>query len=182
MFWRQIGGHLKRVETCSVGITWGVGYDNTAWVYTDGWGGVFLKGIEYRSRYIYMICTESRKEEKRIVTIVARFWAREYFNRINIFLISNKSLMRNINSIGLGTSNTGINTMIDIHNYYVYENQRWNPVTGYTAHGLPTDRYMWSDATGRHKCTREHTKLLSMHWHWVSECEKKILVSKMSRN
>lgn len=58
--------------------------------------------------------------------------------------------------------------MIDIHNYYVYENQRWNPVTGYTAHGLPTDRYMWSDATGRHKCTREHTKLLSMHWHWVS--------------
>jgi len=59
--------------------------------------------------------------------------------------------------------------MMDTHNYYVYENQRWNPVTGYTAHGLPTDRYMWSDATGRHKCTREHTKLLSMHWHWVSE-------------
>lgn len=58
--------------------------------------------------------------------------------------------------------------MMDTHNYYVYENQRWNPVTGYTAHGLPTDRYMWSDATGRHKCTREHTKLLSMHWHWVS--------------
>lgn len=44
MFWRQIGGHLKKVETCSVGITWGVGYDNTAWVYTDGWGGAFLKG------------------------------------------------------------------------------------------------------------------------------------------
>lgn len=68
---------------------------------------------------------------------------------------------------GLGTNNTGINTMVDTHNYYVYENQRWNPVTGYTAHGLPTDRYMWSDASGRHKCTREHTKLLSMHWHWV---------------
>lgn len=62
--------------------------------------------------------------------------------------------------------------MVDTHNYYVYENQRWNPVTGYTAHGLPTDRYMWSDATGRLKCTREHTKLLSMHWHWVSECKK----------
>ncbi|XP_011065676.1 PREDICTED: tectonin beta-propeller repeat-containing protein [Acromyrmex echinatior] len=113
MFWRQIGGHLKKVETCSVGVTWGIGYDSTAWVYTGGWGGVFLKG--------------------------------------------------------LGTSNTGVNTMVDTHNYYVYENQRWNPVTGYTAHGLPTDRYMWSDATGRHKCTREHTKLLSMHWHWVSD-------------
>lgn len=86
------------------------------------------------------------------------------------------------NYVGLGTSNTGINTMVDTHNYYVYENQRWNPVTGYTAHGLPTDRYMWSDATGRHKCTREHTKLLSMHWHWVSEREKKILFLKMNQN
>ncbi|OAD62069.1 Tectonin beta-propeller repeat-containing protein [Eufriesea mexicana] len=112
MFWRQMGGHLKKVETCSVGVTWGIGYNNTAWVYTGGWGGLFLKGLD---------------------------------------------------------SNTGINTMVDTHNYYVYENQRWNPVTGYTSHGLPMDRYMWSDASGRHKRTREHTKLLSMHWHWVSE-------------
>ncbi|XP_076684983.1 tectonin beta-propeller repeat-containing peroxin 23 isoform X2 [Andrena cerasifolii] len=112
MFWRQMGGHLKKVETCSAGVTWGIGYDSTAWVYTGGWGGLFLKGVD---------------------------------------------------------SNTGINAMVDTHNYYVYENQRWNPVTGYTSHGLPTDRYMWSDATGRHKRTREHTKLLSMHWHWVSD-------------
>ncbi|XP_053971353.1 tectonin beta-propeller repeat-containing protein isoform X1 [Hylaeus volcanicus] len=112
MFWRQIGGHLKKVETCSVGVTWGIGYDSTAWVYTGGWGGLFLKGLD---------------------------------------------------------SNTGINTMVDTHNYYVYENQRWNPLTGYTSHGLPTDRYMWSDASGRQKRTREHTKLLSMHWHWVSD-------------
>ncbi|XP_031840486.2 tectonin beta-propeller repeat-containing peroxin 23 isoform X3 [Nomia melanderi] len=112
LFWRQIGGHLKKVETCSVGVTWGMGYDCTAWVYTGGWGGLFLKGLD---------------------------------------------------------SNTGINSMLDTHNYYVYENQRWNPVTGYTSHGLPTDRYMWSDATGRHKRTREHTKLLSMHWRWVSD-------------
>ncbi|XP_076385311.1 tectonin beta-propeller repeat-containing peroxin 23 isoform X1 [Megachile rotundata] len=112
MFWRQIGGHLKKVETCSVGVTWGIGYDSTAWVYTGGWGGLCLKGLD---------------------------------------------------------SNTGINAMVDTHNYYVYENQRWNPVTGYTSHGLPTDRYMWSDATGRHKRTRENTKLLSVHWHWVSD-------------
>lgn len=79
--------------------------------------------------------------------------------------------------------------MVDTHNYHVYENQRWNPVTGYTAHGLPTDRYMWSDATGRHKCTREHTKLLSMHCHWVSERKKindgkkkKTLVLKVREN
>ncbi|XP_008548798.1 tectonin beta-propeller repeat-containing protein isoform X1 [Microplitis demolitor] len=113
MFWRQMGGHLRKVETCTAGITWGIGYDNTAWVYTGGWGGTFLRG--------------------------------------------------------LGTSNADINSMTDTHNYYVYENQRWNPVTGYTSHGLPTDRYMWSDVTGRHKRTRELTKLLSMHWRWVSD-------------
>ena len=44
MFWRQMGGHLRRVETCSGGVTWGIGFDNTAWVYTGGWGGSFLKG------------------------------------------------------------------------------------------------------------------------------------------
>ncbi|XP_046426690.1 tectonin beta-propeller repeat-containing protein isoform X1 [Neodiprion fabricii] len=113
IFWRQMGGHLRKVETCSVGVTWGIGYDNTAYVYTGGWGGNFLKGLR--------------------------------------------------------SNNTGINSMVDTHNYFVYENQRWNPVTGYTSHGLPTDRYMWSDVTGRHKRTREHTKTLSMHWQWVSD-------------
>ena len=28
----------------------------------------------------------------------------------------------------------------DSRYYYVYENQRWNPLTGFTSHGLPTDR------------------------------------------
>lgn len=46
MFWRQMGGHLRRVETCQDGVTWGIGYDHTAWVYTGGWGGAFLKGNE----------------------------------------------------------------------------------------------------------------------------------------
>lgn len=62
--------------------------------------------------------------------------------------------------------------MTDTHSYYVYENQRWNPLTGYTSHGLPTDRYMWSDVTGRHKRTREKTKLLSMHWQWVRDVDE----------
>lgn len=111
MFWRQMGGHLRSVESCPSGVVWGIGYDNTAWVYSSGWGGSFLKGIE--------------------------------------------------------TSNSGINQMSDSQNYYVYENQRWNPVTGYTSTGLPTDRHMWSDITGKHKRTRDHAKLLSMHWQWV---------------
>lgn len=113
IFWRQMGGHLRRVETCKSGVTWGIGYDNTAWVYTGGWGGVFMKGLEQ--------------------------------------------------------SSTGINNMTDTHNYYIYENQRWNPLSGYTAHGLPTDRHSWSDITGRHKRSKEHTKLLSIHWQWVRD-------------
>jgi hypothetical protein len=56
MFWRQMGGHLRKVETCSAGVTWGVGYDNTAWVYTGGWGGSFLKGeinlCKYKNRVL----------------------------------------------------------------------------------------------------------------------------------
>lgn len=111
MFWRQIGGHLRKVETSKCGVTWGIGYDNTAWVYTGSWGGSFLKGID--------------------------------------------------------ASTTGINPMADTHVYYIYENQRWNPLSGFSPHGLPTDRNMWSDATGKHKRSKEHTKLLSMHWQWV---------------
>ncbi|XP_047527964.1 tectonin beta-propeller repeat-containing protein [Vanessa atalanta] len=69
---------------------------------------------------------------------------------------------------GIG-GNEGIHAMTDTQTYCVYENQRWNPLSGYTSTGLPTDRFMWSDVTGKHKRTREHTKLLSRHWHWISE-------------
>lgn len=59
MFWRQIGGHLKKVETCSSGITWGIGYDNTAWLYTSGWGSNTLKGLAfYKTAILYQISEE----------------------------------------------------------------------------------------------------------------------------
>ncbi|KAK7024228.1 Tectonin beta-propeller repeat-containing protein 1 [Halocaridina rubra] len=59
--------------------------------------------------------------------------------------------------------------MSDVRHVYVWENQRWNPLTGFTYRGLPTDRYTWSDQTGRHHCTRESAKLPSRHWVWSSE-------------
>lgn len=110
MYWRLMGGFLRRVECCQSGVVWGIAHDHRAWVYTGGWGGGVLKAIG---------------------------------------------------------NNDGIHSMSDTQTYCVYENQRWNPLSGYTSTGLPTDRYMWSDITGRHKRTREHTKLLSRHWHWV---------------
>ncbi|XP_062946912.1 tectonin beta-propeller repeat-containing protein 1 isoform X2 [Cynocephalus volans] len=70
---------------------------------------------------------------------------------------------------GLASSTSNIYTQSDMKCVYIYENQRWNPVTGYTSRGLPTDRYMWSDATGLQECTKAGTKPPSLQWTWVSD-------------
>ncbi|KAM8960498.1 tectonin beta-propeller repeat-containing protein 1 [Pelodytes ibericus] len=113
MFWRQIGGHLGMVECSSSGVVWGIGYDQTAWVYTGGYGGGFLQGI--------------------------------------------------------ASSTDNIFPQTDTKCVYIYENQRWNPITGYSGIGLLTDRYMWSDATGLQECTKVATKPPSPQWSWVSD-------------
>ncbi|KAM3591466.1 uncharacterized protein V6R79_002350 [Siganus canaliculatus] len=70
---------------------------------------------------------------------------------------------------GLASSTDNIYTQTDVKSVYIYENQRWNPVSGYTNRGLPTDRYMWSDASGLHECTKTNMKPPSPHWTWVSD-------------
>ncbi|XP_066545328.1 tectonin beta-propeller repeat-containing protein 1 [Amia ocellicauda] len=70
---------------------------------------------------------------------------------------------------GLASSTDNIHTQTDVKSVYIYENQRWNPVTGYSNRGLPTDRYMWSDASGLQECTKTNTKPPSPQWTWVSE-------------
>lgn len=37
-FWRQVPGHLRCVESNSLGLVWGIGWDGTAWVYTGRYG------------------------------------------------------------------------------------------------------------------------------------------------
>lgn len=44
MYWRIIGGYLRRVESCHSGVVWGISHDHRVWVYTGGWGGGILKG------------------------------------------------------------------------------------------------------------------------------------------
>ncbi|KAK1343582.1 hypothetical protein QTO34_016362 [Cnephaeus nilssonii] len=68
---------------------------------------------------------------------------------------------------GLASSTGNIYPQSDVKCVYIYENQRWNPVTGYTSRGLPTDRYMWSDATGLQECTKAGTKPPSLQWSWL---------------
>ncbi|KAM5229191.1 tectonin beta-propeller repeat-containing protein 1 [Ctenodactylus gundi] len=70
---------------------------------------------------------------------------------------------------GLAGSTSNIYTQSDVKSVCIYENQRWNPVTGYTSRGLPTDRPMWSDATGLQECTKAGTKPPSLQWTWVSD-------------
>ncbi|XP_070636305.1 tectonin beta-propeller repeat-containing protein 1 isoform X1 [Bos indicus] len=70
---------------------------------------------------------------------------------------------------GLASSTSNVFTQWDVKFVHIYENQRWNPVTGYTSRGLPTDRYMWSDATGLQECTKASTKPPSLQWTWVSD-------------
>ncbi|XP_031699967.1 tectonin beta-propeller repeat-containing protein 1 [Anarrhichthys ocellatus] len=72
-------------------------------------------------------------------------------------------------SQGLASSTDNIYTQVDVKSVYIYENQRWNPVSGYTNRGLPTDRYMWSDASGLHECTKTNMKPPSPQWIWVSD-------------
>jgi len=115
MYWRQIGGHLDRVEASSSGVVWGLGHDNKAYVYI---GGTALG-----------------------------------------------------NQAGSATSNKGVNLMVDTRKIYTYENQRWNPLSGFSDVGLPTDRPMWSDISGREERRREDLKLPNSQWKWVSEWE-----------
>nr|XP_061830301.1 tectonin beta-propeller repeat-containing protein 1-like isoform X3 [Nerophis lumbriciformis] len=109
MFWRQVPGHLRCVESNSLGLVWGIGWDGTAWVY----GGR---------------CGQQ------------------------------------------ATPDAGdVHRQTDARSVQVYENQRWNPVTGYTDKGLPTDRPMWSDESGLRECTKGNTHPPSPQWSWVSE-------------
>lgn len=103
MFWRQVPGHLRCVESNSLGLVWGVGWDGTAWVYSQQGAAAEMS------------------------------------------------------------------QQTDVRNIYVYENQRWNPMTGYTDKGLPTDRPMWSDESGLKELTKSTTHPPSPQWSWVSE-------------
>ena len=70
---------------------------------------------------------------------------------------------------GTASSHLGIGPMQDRKYFYIYENQRWNPLTGFSVHGLPTDRYMWSDKSGKYSATKESIKLPSAAWAWSGD-------------
>uniref|UniRef100_A0A8C3ARJ0 Tectonin beta-propeller repeat-containing protein 1 n=1 Tax=Cyclopterus lumpus TaxID=8103 RepID=A0A8C3ARJ0_CYCLU len=109
MFWRQVPGHLRCVESNSLGLVWGIGWDGAAWVYTP-------------------------RKKPFFPAVILTFPSRT-----------------------------------DVRSVHVYENQRWNPMTGYADKGLPTDRPMWSDESGLKECSKGNTHPPSPQWSWVSE-------------
>ncbi|XP_075880246.1 tectonin beta-propeller repeat-containing protein 1 [Nelusetta ayraudi] len=110
MFWRQVPGHMRCVESNCLGLVWGIGWDGTAWVYSGRSGPQDHPGEA-----------------------------------------------------------AALHQQTDVRSVHVYENQRWNPMTGYTDKGLPTDRPMWSDESGLKECTKGSTHPPSPQWSWVSE-------------
>eukprot|EP01012_Entosiphon_sulcatum_P008275 TRINITY_DN14437_c0_g1_i1.p1 TRINITY_DN14437_c0_g1~~TRINITY_DN14437_c0_g1_i1.p1 ORF type:complete len:607 (+),score=70.69 TRINITY_DN14437_c0_g1_i1:107-1927(+) len=48
----------------------------------------------------------------------------------------------------------------------LWENQRYYPLKGWSTKLLPTDRWQWSDKTGRY-CLRREALLLPTDWEWV---------------
>ncbi len=94
------------METCPSGVTWAIGNDRTPWVYTGAFGGGFFKG------------------EQILHTNVAKS-NDEVQNRFQCELIL-------VSISGMASSSNGIFTQTDKCDFYIYENQRWRPVLGYT--------------------------------------------------
>ena len=67
------------------------------------------------------------------------------------------------------SSSSNVHEMRDSKYFYIYENQRWNPLTGFSTTGLPTDRPMWSDRSGRHAASKEGVRLPGEGWTWSGD-------------
>ncbi|XP_074638903.1 tectonin beta-propeller repeat-containing protein 1-like isoform X3 [Acropora palmata] len=113
LFWRQVGGHMSKVESGAAGVVWGLSFDSVPYCYSGGYGG-------------------------------------------GIFTT-------------LAGSSDRIHQQEDYEWHYVYENQRWNPLDGFSERRLPSDRRNWSDENGVYELSREGYILPSSQWQWADE-------------
>ena len=63
------------------------------------------------------------------------------------------------------TTTTGVSckesNQQNMEEHYMYENQRWNPIEGYTDRMLFSDRWSWSDESGLHELSKHNYMLPS---------------------
>lgn len=76
LFWRQVGGHMRKVEAGVMGVVWAIDFDGVPYYYSGGYGGGIFSGFD--------------------------------------------------------SSVSGIHQQEDYDCHYIYENQRWNPLEGYS--------------------------------------------------
>ena len=70
---------------------------------------------------------------------------------------------------GITDANSQIYPITVTNTVYTYENQRWNPLTGFSSKLLLTDRSVWSDKTGKVEKFKDNFKLPSKHWQWITD-------------
>ncbi|XP_048575709.1 tectonin beta-propeller repeat-containing protein 1-like isoform X2 [Nematostella vectensis] len=70
---------------------------------------------------------------------------------------------------GFASSTSCIYNQEDCDIHYIYENQRWNPIEGFSDRRLPSDRWVWSDKSGVYERTKEGYTLPSSQWHWTNQ-------------
>jgi len=91
-------------------------------------------------------------------------WGLSYDMSLWVYLVNSKKSVKKL-------MESQQNTMVDEKVFYTYENHRWNPLSGFTSHGLPTDRHSWTDETGRINLEKEDIKLPSNKWGWATDWE-----------
>ncbi|XP_041473634.1 tectonin beta-propeller repeat-containing protein 1-like [Lytechinus variegatus] len=64
---------------------------------------------------------------------------------------------------GIYSSSLGNQPQTDSKNIYVFENQRWSPLAGFT------DRGLWTNDSGKIVESRDNVQMPSSHWQWISD-------------
>ncbi|XP_063961190.1 tectonin beta-propeller repeat-containing protein 1-like [Lytechinus pictus] len=72
---------------------------------------------------------------------------------------------------GIYSSSLGNQPQTDSKNIYVFENQRWSPLAGFT------DRGLWTNDSGKIIESRDNVQMPSSHWQWISDWKVDFTIS-----
>ncbi|XP_038067772.1 tectonin beta-propeller repeat-containing protein 1-like isoform X2 [Patiria miniata] len=64
---------------------------------------------------------------------------------------------------------SGVGTQTDHKHVCIYENQRWNPILGFTDRPYPINETGWTDEAGKMECSKEAVNPPTRHWQWITE-------------
>uniref|UniRef100_A0A8C1JFY5 Tectonin beta-propeller repeat containing 1a n=1 Tax=Cyprinus carpio TaxID=7962 RepID=A0A8C1JFY5_CYPCA len=94
-------------------------------------------------------CPDAHLEFKRVTAIQQCCWSIACDNQIYLYVHASEVPIR--------------------YQEETYENQRWNPVDGFSDRLLPSDRWQWSDVTGLEHQPLGDFQLPSENWEWEAD-------------